>query len=232
MRDINITKYRKLLEGIVDFCRSSKQEIPNERPKKILTDFERGREDGKHAAYNSVMKHIQSLIQFADSDWKNVCIRDTYYTALRVINYGPKYKVGQKVCAVCIVEDLDAKVHVNCNTCDSTGKIRVAGKDIILTCPVCNGAFKENEYQYKYKILYDEATIGRVEYVEYADKYKIKGKKFHPCSNYFLDETGVVCGGQIWNERLLFSNKKEAEEFCKKYVPSSRSTSSEPVLKT
>ena len=66
---------------------------------------------------------------------------------------------------------------------------------------------------------------------EYSSKYKGTGKKFDTKSEYLLEETGVECGGRIWFEHCLFVNEKEAQEFCEKYAPSDKFSSSKPILK-
>ena len=242
MRDINVTKLRKILMDIQSTCsdeklRANEIEYRTSGKKTNLTDYERGRIAGMHRAYNSILKKLAVMINFADYEWKNAHCRDEEYTTINIPTItnqsGPKFKVGQTVCAVKVVFDIDnPKVHVKCDVCDSTGKIKIVGKDGEYTCPVCHGEVKENENPYKYAIAYPHATIGRVTHEEYSYKYRIKGKKFHTKTEYLLEETGVECGGQIWFEHNLFSTLEEAQDFCKKYIPSSKFNSCEPILKT
>lgn len=126
-----------------------------------------------------------------------------------------KYKVGQKVCAVSNRSD-SRKIHVECDVCNSTGKVKIEGSDKEYECPVCHGRMKTEHYGYKYVISYYEATIGKVEIQEYSKKYE---KKHKSEVRYMLEETGVG-SGTIWREDRLFATEKEAADFCEKYISS------------
>ena len=126
-----------------------------------------------------------------------------------------KFRVGEKVYAVSNRSD-SRQIHVKCDICDSTGKVKVNGRDEEYTCPVCKGETETEHYGYKYVISYSEATIGKVEITEYAEKYK---KKYESCVKYMLEETGVG-SGSLWREDRLFATEKEASDFCEKYVSS------------
>lgn len=73
MRDKNITKYRKLLQELQLYCKDKKSEIHIHFNR---TDFERGRADGEHTAYNDVLRKLNDMINFAECDWENVKCRD------------------------------------------------------------------------------------------------------------------------------------------------------------
>lgn len=126
-----------------------------------------------------------------------------------------KFKVGQKVYAVSSRSD-SRQIHVKCDVCNSTGKIKVEGRDEEYTCPACYGRTETEHYGYKYVISYYEATIGKVEIQEYAPKYRNRHKSE---VRYMLEETGVG-SGQVWKEERLFATEEEANEFCEKYVSS------------
>lgn len=238
MRDINITKYRKLLANIQMFCRENKTVLYRFKPDKKLTDYERGRIAGEHRAYNNVMKHVNNHINTAEYDWNSMRCRDEEPNIKKVeVNYitqnGPRFKVGQKVWVVHPVVNTDIKrIHVQCDMCNSTGKIRIVGKDGEYTCPFCHGETKEVKLEYKYVIKYSGATIGRVEYLEYSDKYKKKGIKFKTKATYLLEETGVEHGGATWYEHHMFASEDEAQDFCDKYIPSNQFNSCDPILKS
>ena len=240
IRDKNVTKLRKIFIDLQEYCKNEKDEankLAYMKKGSPLTDFEHGRINGMHHAYNRVMKKLQDMIQFAETKWNYVHCREELYREEEQIipekQTGPKFKPGQSVCAVTVVFDEDnPKVHVKCDVCDSTGKIKIVGKSGEYTCPVCHGAVKENENPYKYKIIYRHATIGYVRHEEYSDKYKGRGVKFDTKTEYLLENSGVENGGQIWFEHNLFADEKEAQEFCDKYVPSDKFKSSKPVLKT
>lgn len=70
----------------------------------------------------------------------------------------PKFEIGQKVYAVSNRSDTRQK-HVECDVCNSTGYIKVEGKDGKFICPVCHGRTETEHYGYKYEISYYEATI-------------------------------------------------------------------------
>ena len=126
----------------------------------------------------------------------------------------PKYEIGQKVFAVsstCNTEE----VHTECDVCNSTGKVRIVGKEGEYECPVCRGAMELKRYGYKYVIAYSRATIGKIQTEEYSKKYRSYKSRI----TYMLQESGVG-GGCIWREDRLFATEAEAIEFCSKYVPS------------
>ena len=126
-----------------------------------------------------------------------------------------KFKVGQKVYAVSNTSDT-RQIHVKCDVCNSTGKVKVEGREEEYTCPACHGRTETEHYGYKYVISYEKATIGKIEIQEYAPKYKNRHKSE---VRYMLEETGVG-SGQIWREERLFATYDEAKEFCEKYVSS------------
>ena len=78
MRNINVVKYRKLLYKLQFFCRQKKGYLYKDFafPKKRLTDFERGYIDGKHAAYNDVLRKVQRMHELAEYDWDDVYCRE------------------------------------------------------------------------------------------------------------------------------------------------------------
>ena len=126
-----------------------------------------------------------------------------------------KFKVGQRVFAVSNKSD-SRQVHVKCDVCNSTGKVKVEGRDEEYVCPACHGRTETEHYGYMYVISYYEATIGKIEIEEYAPKYKDRYKSE---VKYMLEETGVG-SGTLWREDRLFATYDEAKEFCEKYVSS------------
>ena len=86
-----------------------------------------------------------------------------------------KFEVGQEVYAVSNKSDTRQK-HVECDLCNSTGKVKVNGREEEYECPCCHGGTETEHYGYKYVISYDRATIGKVEIQEYAPKYKSRYK--------------------------------------------------------
>ena len=78
MRDINVTKYRKLLYELQYFCKTSKRKIYKGWTKN-RTDFERGFGEGKHAAYNEVLRELQKMVEYADVDWEHMHCREENY---------------------------------------------------------------------------------------------------------------------------------------------------------
>ena len=126
-----------------------------------------------------------------------------------------KFKIGQQVYAVSNKSD-SRQIHVKCDVCNSTGKVKVEGRDEEYVCPVCHGRTETEHYGYMYVIAYYEATIGKIEIEEYAPKYKDRYKSE---VRYMLEETGVG-SGTLWRENRLFATYDEAKEFCEKYVSS------------
>lgn len=84
MRNINVVKYRKLLYELQFFCRQKKGYLYKDFvfPKKRLTDFERGYIDGKHAAYNDVLRKVNDMSNSAEYDWASVHCREENYENL------------------------------------------------------------------------------------------------------------------------------------------------------
>lgn len=76
MRDANIVKYRKLLYNIQYFCSHEKWILSRTRYNKRLTDFERGNIQGKHAAYNEVLRELHKAVEHADFDWEDMYCRE------------------------------------------------------------------------------------------------------------------------------------------------------------
>ena len=76
MRDIEVVKYRKLLYNIVYFCANAKLTLSNTLYPKRLTTFERGVIQGKHEAYNEVLKELHKAEWSAEFDWKNTHCRE------------------------------------------------------------------------------------------------------------------------------------------------------------
>lgn len=125
-----------------------------------------------------------------------------------------KYRVGQKVYAVSNRSD-SRQIHVNCDVCNFTGKVKVEGREEKYECPVCHGKTKTEHYGYKYVISFYKATIGKVRIEEYAKKYRKEKSEV----TYMLEETGVG-SGSIWREDRLFPTEKEANDFCERYFSS------------
>ena len=124
-----------------------------------------------------------------------------------------KFKINQKVYAVSS-KSVSRREHVKCAVCNSTGKIKIVGKDNDYNCPVCRGEMKTVYDGFEYVISYPKASIGKVQIEEYAARYDEKSRV-----TYMLKETGVG-SGTIWREERLFATEEEAKEFCEKYVPS------------
>lgn len=79
MRNINVVKYRKLLYSLQYFCKSNKSKLWQEfrfPKKRHLTDYERGHIAGQHAAYNKVLREVESMMVFAEYDWDSVHCRE------------------------------------------------------------------------------------------------------------------------------------------------------------
>lgn len=126
-----------------------------------------------------------------------------------------KYEVGQKVYAVSNRSDT-RQIHVNCDVCNSTGKVKVEGRNEQYECPVCHGKTEVEHYGYKYVISYYEAMIGKVQIEEYSKEYTDKNQSR---VTYMIEPTGIG-SGTIWREERLFATHKEAIEFCEKYISS------------
>lgn len=126
----------------------------------------------------------------------------------------PKFEIGQKVFAVTNTYDSE-EVHVECDVCNSTGKVKINGRNEEYDCPICHGEIVEKHHGFKYIIAYCNATIGKVQTEEYAKRYR----SYQSHITYMLQETGVG-SGSIWREERLFATEEEAIDFCNKYVPS------------
>lgn len=77
MRDINVTKYRKLLYKFQLFCKQQKFLLSEDFFKqRSCTDYENGFFNGKHAAYNKVLRELENLVRYADDNWRSVHCRE------------------------------------------------------------------------------------------------------------------------------------------------------------
>ena len=72
MRNINVTKYRKLLYPLQYFSSNAKRNIKWD----ARTDFELGFINGKHAAYNEMLRELHKAVEYADIDWEHVHCRE------------------------------------------------------------------------------------------------------------------------------------------------------------
>lgn len=124
-----------------------------------------------------------------------------------------KFKINQKVYAVSS-KSVSKREHVKCDVCNSTGKVKITGRDDDYVCPVCRGQMETTYDGFEYIISYPGASIGKVQTEEYAARYNCESRV-----TYMLKETGVG-SGTVWREDRLFATEEEAKEFCEKYVPS------------
>lgn len=122
----------------------------------------------------------------------------------------PKYKLGQEVWAVCKKEERN-RVNVECDLCNSTGKIEVQGYECM--CPKCHKETKEYVTNRTFYV-YSSGKIGEITTEEYLKKYNRESK-----ITYMLDVTGVG-SGTLWSEDMLFETYDKASSFCKEYIPS------------
>ena len=75
--NINVTKYRRLLYDIQYFCANKKWHLSKDFWNQGgLTDFQRGFINGKHAAYNDVLRRLEKEVRYADINWENVHCRE------------------------------------------------------------------------------------------------------------------------------------------------------------
>jgi hypothetical protein len=76
MRSIEVVKYRKLLQELQQFCSEEKHKLSHSEWPKQPTDFERGTAQGKHSAFNKILKELHKMIDYADVDWEHTQCRD------------------------------------------------------------------------------------------------------------------------------------------------------------
>ena len=126
----------------------------------------------------------------------------------------PKFKIGQKVYRV--TSRVDTKeIPVKCDTCDSTGRVRIVGKDGDFKCPTCHGHTCTKTYNPRY-VVEPEGIIAAIYTKEIIPKYEHKVKS---CINYTLEE-GFDCNyATLIPENRLFATKEEAMEFCENNIP-------------
>ena len=134
-----------------------------------------------------------------------------------------KFKPGERVYAISIANDI-RKVPVECDVCNSTGEVKIEGREEDYCCPACHGEMEMTNRSCRYVVSFC-GRVGAVFTEEYASKYK---KSCKSEITYMLDETGVVGGGAIWKEWELFPTEEDANAFCDKYMPSDDGM---PVLK-
>ena len=77
MRDVNVTKYRKILQNLQLVFSSAKSELNKGYFKKDkLTDFERGCIVGQHKAYKDILRELDLEVEVADSTWDIIHCRE------------------------------------------------------------------------------------------------------------------------------------------------------------
>ena len=70
MRDISVTRYRKILQNLQFIFSSAKSELNKGYLKKDkLTDFERGYIEGQHKAYKDILRILDVEVEVADFTW-------------------------------------------------------------------------------------------------------------------------------------------------------------------
>lgn len=77
MRNVNVVKYRKLLQKLQFFCKTNKSNLWSLfTAKRYLTDYENGYIAGQHAAYNKVLREVESMMFRAEDDWNSMHCRE------------------------------------------------------------------------------------------------------------------------------------------------------------
>lgn len=82
MRNVNVVKYRKLLQELQYFCKCAKKglwrcfESPIGYHTHHLTDYERGYIAGQHGAYNDILRELNARIFEAEYDWNSIHCRE------------------------------------------------------------------------------------------------------------------------------------------------------------
>jgi hypothetical protein len=127
------------------------------------------------------------------------------------MDYTTKFALRDKVWCV---SDQEFYHIVKCKPCGNTGKVLIAGEELI--CPKCNGKSTHRQYAgRKFYISEFGTTVGQVR-VEHTDlssvSYYDNGEP-NPKIEYMLTATGV-CSGQIWKEDRLFASEEEARAHC------------------
>ena len=118
-----------------------------------------------------------------------------------------KFEMGQQVYYVGGVHIKYDQIHVPCETCDSTGIVKIKGKEF--ECPQCGGetrADHEHRKMYFSKPSTVPRTIGQI-------RVKITGKKQE--IQYMCKETGIN-SGTVYDENRLFATYEAACQFVEK----------------
>ena len=77
MRDINVTKYRKILQKLQLVFSSAKWMLSMYyKNQDGLTDFARGDINGQHTVYNKVLRVLDKEIAIADATWNDTHCRE------------------------------------------------------------------------------------------------------------------------------------------------------------
>jgi len=108
-----------------------------------------------------------------------------------------KYDIGDEVYGIFLDREF-ASVPVECDTCDSTGKVEL--KENKFTCPDCQGKSTQKVARKEWKILTWERRIYKIEVRKDGAEFQI----------YYL-----LTNGYLMCVSNLFKTKKEARAACK-----------------
>lgn len=112
MRNINVTKYRKLLYKLQFFCKQQKFLLSKDFFKQRSgTDYENGFFNGKHAAYNEVLRELEQSVQCAEYDWRSVDCREERYSKELIPHYISAIKVLRPLPQEVIVLEFNIKLN-------------------------------------------------------------------------------------------------------------------------
>ena len=120
-----------------------------------------------------------------------------------------KFNLGQKVYPI---RSFRKELITTCPICDGIGEVTISGKEY--TCPECCGSGTRTLVEPQKWQVVDEyiSKIGKIAVELYAERYQ---KRNEGHTRYMLGATGVG-SGTLWNEDDLFATIEEAQAECER----------------
>lgn len=120
--------------------------------------------------------------------------------------YKTKFNMGDRVW---IVSHHSFQRIVRCKPCGNTGKIVIAGEELI--CPKCSGRSTHAQYAgEKHYVAEFDTVVGKIT-VEHEQSRWRDGPPIQV--KYMVEATGVG-SGTVWDEERLFASLEDAQHHC------------------
>jgi len=121
------------------------------------------------------------------------------------MKFESKFNHGDFVYTICY-KDKYKEIPNGCKTCNGSGKVEISGD--IFKCPRCKGYIEREKDSIEWYVS-NSGKIGKIEITSY-----LNGNSYNKSGvNYMIDSTGIG-SGTVYNEKNIFTSRKEAEKEC------------------